>query len=193
MGATSRYFGDPKYFTSKDIFLSFNYTHTLEKLYGIDDNNILHIHGDVGGKELILGYPEGKFNPKKYLSDVTMKGRHFREMDVLDYIESIDDYYQRTAFDLLHSKLKNFKKLPKLKELDDFTVYNHIDEIIVIGHSYSIDHPYFDLLNSKFKNSAWTLFAHTCNDEQSASYLVGLIGISNYSIEKIYNIIANKL
>jgi len=39
------------------VFLTFNYTETLEKLYGIEDNKILHIHGKAGSdSELVLGH-----------------------------------------------------------------------------------------------------------------------------------------
>ena len=40
------------YFTKNDLFISVNYTHTLEKLYEINNNQILHIHGEVGQNNL---------------------------------------------------------------------------------------------------------------------------------------------
>lgn len=40
-----------------DLFLSFNYTHTLEEIYKIPDNRICHIHGQKG-KEIIIGHNE---------------------------------------------------------------------------------------------------------------------------------------
>lgn len=36
------------------VFLNFNYTQTLEKVYSI--NNVNHIHGEVGDCELALGH-----------------------------------------------------------------------------------------------------------------------------------------
>lgn len=36
------------------LFITFNYTRTLEELYQIPDNQVLHIHGMVGDDELIL-------------------------------------------------------------------------------------------------------------------------------------------
>ena len=40
------------------LWLTFNYTHTLEDLYGIDSSLILHIHGDAENyyEKLIIGY-----------------------------------------------------------------------------------------------------------------------------------------
>lgn len=44
----------------KDIYINFNYTHTLEEIYGIPSEQILHIHGEVGKDNLKLFYKEIK-------------------------------------------------------------------------------------------------------------------------------------
>ncbi len=60
-----------------------NYTHTLEMLYGINKDKVLHIHGEVGANNLILGYPEENYQPEKYYYDVRQKGRGpYREVDI---------------------------------------------------------------------------------------------------------------
>lgn len=42
---------------NNSLFLNFNYTKTLEKLYGIDSRKILHIHGCVDDEEdFIIGH-----------------------------------------------------------------------------------------------------------------------------------------
>ncbi|WP_051126707.1 AbiH family protein [Pseudomonas coronafaciens] len=39
------------------FYLTFNYTNTLAKIYGIDPDQVLHIHGSAdNGDELILGH-----------------------------------------------------------------------------------------------------------------------------------------
>ncbi|SUN77174.1 Uncharacterised protein [Streptococcus macacae NCTC 11558] len=48
-------------FRNGDLFINFNYTHTLEQIYGIEARQVLHIHGEVGENNLLLGYPEGDF------------------------------------------------------------------------------------------------------------------------------------
>lgn len=63
-----------KMFTKEDLFISFNYTHTLEKIYKVDYKNILHVHGEVGKSNLLLGYVKGEFSPEKYVIDVRKKG-----------------------------------------------------------------------------------------------------------------------
>lgn len=49
-------------FNKEDYFIIFNYTNTLESLYGIDNNHILHIHGK-SGNDLILGHNEDFIKP----------------------------------------------------------------------------------------------------------------------------------
>ncbi|EMF0152727.1 AbiH family protein [Enterococcus hirae] len=46
-------------FQSSDFFINFNYTNTLETVYDISPDNILHIHGDLE-RGLILGNTESK-------------------------------------------------------------------------------------------------------------------------------------
>lgn len=48
------------YFSSDSIFINFNYTETLENVYGIPESQICHIHGDrcVLGDKLIVGHSE---------------------------------------------------------------------------------------------------------------------------------------
>lgn len=47
-----------KIIDSKGLYLSFNYSITLEKVYGINENQICHIHGRVGDSEdkIIMGH-----------------------------------------------------------------------------------------------------------------------------------------
>lgn len=71
----------------RDYALSFNYTETLEQLYGMNIDNICHIHGKreddkslqkekcmtaIGKKncELIIGFDEKRVNLKKYAGDL---------------------------------------------------------------------------------------------------------------------------
>ena len=45
--------------TSNALYLNFNYTNTLESIYGVSNGDILFIHGSVSNnEELILGHGE---------------------------------------------------------------------------------------------------------------------------------------
>ena len=58
------------------VFLSFNYTKTLEHLYGITSNRILHIHGCIDDNEdFILGH--GKtYEELESLNTIDLPGKH---------------------------------------------------------------------------------------------------------------------
>ena len=96
-----------------------------------------------------LGYTKGNFAPEKYSYDVRGKGRgSYIEIEIEDYINRIEDYYVRTAYEELIDKCKSFYKEIRIDLLKDFLDRNKckIEEIIVYGHSCAIDFDYFSYL-----------------------------------------------
>lgn len=177
-----------KDFNCNGLFITMNYTHTLEKLYGIDRRNVLHIHGEVGSDNLILGYPEGDYEPEKYFYDVKQKGTGpYREVDFEQHIEDILqndllDYYTYTAYKALVNKTKSFSKVPQIALLEDFLRDNIFSEITVIGHSCAIDFPYFKRLNYKYPQAIWKFNPHDEDTKHNIEDLIKSIGISRYEI-----------
>jgi hypothetical protein len=120
---------------SSATFLNFNYTPSLQKLYGVPNANILHIHGAAGDPDaqLILGHgwkPEIDPDPYRFADDP-------EEADVrlVEGQRIIDDYFKDT-----------FK--PTARIIADngtfFAGLSQVDSIFVMGHSVSeVDHPYF--------------------------------------------------
>ena len=180
-----------KIFKDSDIFISMNYTHTLEKLYGIDQNMILHIHGEVGDNNLIIGYPEGNYKPEKYYYDVRQKGRGpYVELEVEEYIErmiqdDIFDYYTYTAYDMLISKTKSFYKTPQTSLLSEFLKNKNFNEIVVLGHSCAIDFPYFEYLNNKYPEATWYFSPYDDYTKCNIENLIFRFGILNTVICKM--------
>lgn len=163
-------------------YITFNYTHTLEKLYSIPSENILHIHGEVGKNNLVLGYPKGNFIPEKYRYDIRGKGRDpYSKMEIEKYIDGIEDYYIRTAYEDLFNKCKSFYKEIKVDLVKDFLNKNQckIEEIIVYGHSCAIDFDYFSYLNTQYPNAFWKFYVI---DEKQKSNVQSLI--IKYNIKK---------
>jgi len=132
--------------TSKDIeklrlpldlssqYLSFNYTDTLQKTYGVPNKNITHIHGIAidPKSDLILGHgfilPDK--NPYRYESNP-----EDADTRVIEAISIIDGYFERT--------FKNTDLMIK-KHHAFFSGLSKIDEIYVCGHSLeTVDAPYF--------------------------------------------------
>ena len=177
------------YFTKNDLFISMNYTHTLERLYEINNNQILHIHGEVGKNNLILGYPDGCFEPEKYYYDVRQKGvGPYVEVDIRNHIEDMLkderlDYYTYTAYNQLIDKTESFCKTPQINELTNFLLGKDIRTIIVLGHSCGIDFPYFLLLNRKFPYSKWIFKPFDTTTEKNIRKMIEDTEIKNYLIK----------
>lgn len=161
---------------------------TLEKVYGIPNGHILHIHGEAGKNNLDLGYPEGAFTPEKYCQDVRGKGRGpYREIEIEEFINDIEDYYVRTAHEQLIAKCKSFYKKIRIDVLHDFLNENecNIDDIIVYGHSCAIDFDYFNYLNSKYPSVLWAFYVKGAEQQSNVQNLITNIGIKNATIIRI--------
>lgn len=175
-------------FDSDGYYITFNYTHTLEKIYNIPWKNILHVHGEVGKNNLKLGYPKGKFTPEKYSYDARGKGRGpYIKIKIEDYINGIEDYYIRTAYEELLDKCKSFYKEIRIDTLKDFLDKNQckIEEIIVYGHSCAIDFEYFSYLNTRYSNTYWKFYVKGKQQESNVNRLIEKYSISNVNIIKI--------
>lgn len=175
-------------FQNSDKFITFNYTHTLEKIYGISEENILHVHGEVGQKNLILGYPKGQFEPEKYCYDIRRKGRGpYREVDIRKYIEDmarneVIDCYTYTAYSNFIGKIEGFNKKYQIPLMEKFLDKQVVDEIIVIGHSCAIDFAYFEHLNASYQNIKWVFHAFDSTTKNNILNLVKDVGITNFEI-----------
>lgn len=136
-------------FRPDDFFLTFNYTHTLERLYGVPSSRVLHLHGEVGVSQLIIGYEPGAL-------------RGVASLDQYDDEENYE-HYQSRAYDAVKRRLAAFEKLYQHQALNDFVkrIPHAPDRIVVFGHSLgSVDRPYFESLARQYPDTRWTLCAH---------------------------------
>lgn len=175
-------------FMPDDLFINFNYTHTLEILYHIHPKKVLHIHGEVGKDNLILGYPEGEYNPEKYYYDVRGKGTGpYANLYFEEYIERAAendsiDYYTYTAYTNLAQKVRSFEKKYQIDDLKEFIAGVNIEEIFVIGHSCAIDFPYFNILNNSYPNVQWNFHPYDENTKKCIIKMIRSVGIKYYRI-----------
>ena len=173
---------------SNGYYINFNYTHTLEDIYHIPSEQILHIHGEVGKNNLKLGYPQGNFKPEKYFYDVRAKGRGpYAEIEAEDYINNIEDYYVRTAYEGLLNKCKSFYKEIELDILKDFLDKKmcKIEDIVVYGHSCAIDFEYFRYLNIRYPKAHWKFYTRGTKSKNNINHMINKYSISNYTIIEI--------
>lgn len=175
-------------FNENDLFVNFNYTHTLEQTYHINESKVLHIHGEIGKNDLLLGYPIGEYKPEKYYYDVRCKGRGpYIPVDIEEHIKRMledesMDYYTYTAFSSLIEKTKSFSKTPQIEKLISFLQDTYIDEIVVTGHSCSIDYTYFEYLNKKYPSALWSFNPHDEKTKGNIEKLINRTKIKKYNI-----------
>ncbi len=116
-------------------FLNFNYTPTLQRLYKIPDNQILHIHGmsDNEASDIILGHgwePEENQNPYRF--EVDPENADTRVIEG----QSLIDKYFRSTFKPTEEIITNNQNF--------FSSLADVDTIFIMGHSLSsVDHAYF--------------------------------------------------
>jgi hypothetical protein len=115
------------------LFLNFNYTSSLQYIYAVPDENVLHLHGKAGQpyENIVLGHGWER-QKRRYSEDDESDFR------VVQGQELIDDYFAGT-FKPTNRIIDNNKAF--------FTRLRGIEEIVVLGHSLAdVDMPYFAAL-----------------------------------------------
>lgn len=172
-------------FCNDSLFINFNYTHTLQLLYGINDSNILHIHGEVGKGKLIIGYTQGNYQPELMHYDVRQKGRGpYVELDCEDYLSNIEDPYVSNAYSILFEKSESFFKKPDLETLEAFLQEEHISDIYVKGHSVNIDYAYFEFLSKRFPCCVWHFQPFDRDTKRNILELIDTYSIINFEVSE---------
>lgn len=144
-----------KPFDSDAVFLTFNYTPTLQNLYGIPDARVLHIHGSSGhdGRALTLGHGWNPLTRKSLNDRADIEDEDARIIQANDVL---DEYFTKT-----------FKPTEKIiaDNQSFFDGMTSIDCVFVLGHSLSeVDRPYFRTLlgNPQLAAANWYV---ACQEE----------------------------
>ena len=135
-------------FSAEDLFVTFNYTNTLEKIYGIPSENILHIHGNVANPDdvLIMGHGDNlqiQYAEKNYNKAVS------------EFADCAASVYEC----VLNFLEKTYKYTGQIisENIDFLDELHKVDEIVIIGCSLSkIDYPYFKYIK-ELGDFEWTV------------------------------------
>lgn len=156
------------HFDENAIFLSFNYTPTLEKVYHIP--NVFHIHGYVGDykDELIFGH--GLEKSKGEILEVNKNGENNRtpSFDAEAASHSIFYQLQKPVKDIIDRNQSFFDSL------------KCIEKVVVLGHSLNdIDMPYiYKIKDSILNGSSWIIVYYNSDDQERAKTVMKKIGLS---------------
>ena len=167
-----------------DIFLNFNYTATLELLYGIPSHNILHIHNSIENDTLILGHGV-EFNRQKILEFYGLIENGKIKSSIEDYLYANTHYYIGS---LLRKDVQSIIK-NKMGFFDD---YSEVEEIVILGHSLgAVDLPYFKWIADRYTDCQWKVGYYKENEIENFKNSLKMIGVNNCKFEETKKLIVN--
>lgn len=147
------------------IYLSFNYTDTLEKLYNVTSANITYIHNkfDPEGSELIIGHND---EVKEYASLIKSNIKRLSNMSDQkneEYADAVISERWETRGEIIVNeyRVKLYKDTKAIIKQNDefFNKIGGISCIYILGHSLNdIDMPYFHKLNESVSSEClWNI------------------------------------
>lgn len=152
-------------FAENDRFLVFNYTHTLQKIYGVDDNNIHYVHGECTGDdsdELIIGHRN-----IKYIEEVRERIRGYTNR-ALYQSERTRQLEYECLLRLLKRLEKDVEQTMGVLEWSYERFPAEPQNINVYGMSLGeVDYPYFEQIRKRWPNAKWN-FSYLCDKDKVA-------------------------
>lgn len=132
------------------VFVTFNYTPTLERIYDVSDGRILHIHGSVldDNSPLQFGSPDNK--PGKVLAALE------EEYGTDDLYGPVIEQGAQVAANSCAATWKNVGgNYGTLKRF--LRRFNGIETVVIMGNSYDgVDEPYYrDVVAPLFRDAEW--------------------------------------
>lgn len=150
-------------------YLSFNYTETLETIYSIPQENILHIHGSrLKHDDYIIGHNQPRDPNDAYEDEAELLFKQDTWSKVIVWMNEL---------------VKDTDGIIK----DNRAFFNLLDDItkvIVIGHSfYPVDYPYMiEVVQQTGTNVPWAISYHTKNDKERITDFIARTGLQNYRL-----------
>lgn len=125
-------------------FITFNYTSTLQAIYGISDKDVLHIHGSAAKfDDLIFGHGKTMAEEPEFDENGDVTHTIFSDIDAT---AKYPFYALKKPVDEILDKYKDY-----------FNSLKDILEVIILGHSINaIDWPYFKAISKNAPNANWT-------------------------------------
>lgn len=131
------------------LYITFNYTLTLEQVYAIPPSQILHIHNSIKDDYIIAGTDR-------------LENRWSLEKENLRYEE---EYYKKGVVEVFNLLYKEFDKQLRTHS-KFFDCLNAINNVFILGHSLSvIDQRYFGEIANKVGKAQWYVSKHSDEDD----------------------------
>ena len=147
------------------LYLTFNYTDTLEHLYHIPEQQVLHIHGRASKEDKLIVGHNRQINPADYWDDnIEMRENNERMQRLTDM-----NTLCKPVFELIERNESFFEGLGNIKDIH------------IIGHSCeAVDYPYFRKVKESVSTDIWWHFNpyDMENDVRRINLLMKAIGIN---------------
>lgn len=151
-------------------FFTFNYTDTLETEYGINKNQVIHIHGcRLNDDEYIIGH-DNFCNPSSVWDN---DGLIFEQQAYENIITWMNEFAKQYSQNIAnHSSF--------------FSSLEGIKQIIVIGHSLSkVDWPYFkEIIRNIGQDIPWTVYCHSIDDKRNTEHFKNVFSLRSVTIKE---------
>jgi hypothetical protein len=144
------------------LFLSFNYTDTLEALYNVGPSNITYIHNAAKSDHEYIVLGHGR-NPTEYEEKLLEHPADLPTEDIEEWYEQnikYDPFYDPGKEALMQYFTKMYKPTMQIISEHDyfFSKLKKVDEIVILGHSLSnVDLPYFEEIHKNARDVKWTV------------------------------------
>lgn len=168
------------------LYVTFNYTDTLQVLYGIPESNILHIHGSLN-----------RINPQYITNDTVRAEIQFGSPELnadqayreLERQYGDDDFYGASISLAVSTLCKALQRSSKdlvvnYARLNEFLAHHEINEVIIMGHTLTgADFPYYsDVILPKCHSALWTFMCY--DNEKDIEQFLAIANVSRYRIRK---------
>ncbi|WP_160061323.1 bacteriophage abortive infection AbiH family protein [Psychromonas sp. L1A2] len=148
-------------------FINFNYTSTLQDVYSVPDEDVLHIHGKARFN-VIFGHGIGNGNKSSSMESNTNQPWFEESYQTL---ASVTDRFHKPVNEILEKHREHLEK------------YGDVKKIIVLGHSINeIDVPYFKCILNAYPDALWRNWNHRGEENNGVSdthYKLLSIGVPN--------------
>ena len=155
-------------------FFTFNYTRTLEDLYGVDEDNVLHLHGSVDNGRFVIGHG---LSVEEMLDRDTEENAYDRDPDN----DMGEDEARMELFQVIADQLRKPVEDIMVMNSIHFNALETIDEMEVLGFSYSsIDLPYLRRIFEIAGVDIHVIFGwHSTEDKTNAETFRIEMGLTN--------------
>ena len=162
-----------------NLHISFNYTDTLEKVYGIPENQILYIHGKANrGDKLIFGHSKSQFE----LEEEIKKKYNLYESESFYVPGTFGDAEYQLTTEVSYLDKFPYAQIMKYEKVLSPAVFA-AKTIWVYGLAFSeVDFQYIEWIASRKPSLLWKVSWHTDNDKKQIEETFRDLGVKDYKL-----------